>query len=244
MRLILLPDAKALALHLAEGVAALVKAQPQAVLILPSGRTPELAYGHLARWVAMGQWDPSGVTAFALDEVVGWGAGDAHSFATYHAEHVWKAWGLAPERCHVPDGKAPNPSAEARRYDALLKAAAPPALSLLGLGANGHVAFNEPAATLPVGAGEVALAPGSAGGAERGITLALDAIGSAQRVWLAAAGPRKAGAAKAMLEGPLDPLCPASLLRIHPQLTVLLDAEAAAQLSPATLALAQRESLF
>lgn len=243
MRLMIFPDAEALALALAEGLAALLRAQPKATLILPSGRTPELAYAHLARWVAQGQLDPSGATAFALDEVLGLGPQDESSFAHYHARHVWGPWGLAPEACFVPDGLCEDPALEARRYAEALRAQPQPALSLLGLGANAHVAFNEPAPHHPAEAGVVALAPATAGGAAWGITLGLAAIGSAEALWVAATGAHKAQAVQAMLEGPLDPQCPASLLRVHPRLTVLLDPEAASGLGPETLARAIAPSL-
>lgn len=224
-------DAAALAKALAGHLAHLIQAQPEALLVLPSGRSPEALYELLGAQVRSGALRTQGLGAFALDEIVGLGPEDPASYAHYHRTRIWEPWGLAKARCGVPNGKASNLEAEATRYAQAFRAAGPAALALLGLGTNAHVAFNEPGPTHLGLAGVVRLAPGSAEGAAWGLTLSLAEIGACEQVWLMASGAHKAPAVAAMLEGPLDPLVPASLLRIHPRLVVHLDEAAASGLS-------------
>ena len=123
--------------------------QPERPLGLATGRTMEPVYRALAARTAAlphsellrlrRQW-----TSFNLDEYVGLGPGDPRSFATEMAERLVMPLGLDPRQVRLPDGRAPDPDLEARRYATELATAGGFGLQLFGLGLNGHVAFNEP----------------------------------------------------------------------------------------------------
>jgi glucosamine-6-phosphate deaminase len=138
----------------------------------------------------------------------------------------------------VPDGRSIDPAEEARRYEARIRAAGGIDLQLLGLGRNGHIAFNEPGSSLSSRTrvvrltrstredGRSALPPGMEP-PRAGITLGVGTILEARRLLLLATGETKRSAAEAMCFGPVSPACPASALRLHPDATVLLDGRAA-----------------
>jgi glucosamine-6-phosphate deaminase len=174
----------------------------------------------------------------ALDE---WGGrGPEHPLSCRHtiATALVEPVGLAPDRFHGLDGTAADPEAECRRYAALFTALGPPALALVGLGTNGHVGFNEPAVRLPAAVHKVALAPATMARAQEelgdervtpyGLTLSLAQIMKAREMVLIASGSHKAAAVGGMFSGVLTTTCPASLLHLHPAVTVFLDEAAAA----------------
>jgi glucosamine-6-phosphate deaminase len=137
------------------------------------------------------------------------------------------------------NGTAADPEAECTRYETLLQALGRPALSLLGLGTNGHIALNEPAPQLPSKTAVIPLDQptisrarkemGSHDIAPYGLTLPLPRIMSASKILLLASGPHKKTAVNNMLTGPITTQCPASLLHLHPDTLVLLDSAAAPQ---------------
>lgn len=243
MRLMVLRDAEAAAVVVADRLADLVRAQPRAVLGLATGATMEPVHAALTRRVQAGALSLAGVTTFNLDEYVG--LSPDHPGA-YH-QTMWRALipgtDLRPEAMHLPRGDAPDPMAEARAYETRIRAAGGIDLQLLGLGRNGHVGFNEPGTrpdsrcrvTLLAETTRAANARHFPGGAvpRRAITLGIGTILEARACLLLATGPAKAAAVAAMIEGPVGPACPASYLRRHPRLTVVLDREAAAGLSAA-----------
>lgn len=215
---------------LAEGLISLVAARPDAVLALPSGNTPLPLYALLASAVAEGRADFSRATVFALDEYAGLGPEDPRSFAAYFRRHVFGPLRLAPGRAHVLAGAAGDRPAECRRYEAAIQEAGGLDLALLGIGANGHIAFNEPAGALHLRTAEVPLAPPAAAISPTGLTMGVGTLLSARAVWLTATGVAKAEAVARMANGLVDTGCPASLLGLHSDATIFLDAEAGALL--------------
>lgn len=223
LQLHVLPDAEAVATTVATRLTAFLRARPKAVLALPSGNTPIAAYARLAG--EPGLFDEA--TVFALDEFVGLGPEDPRSFAAFFRTHLFGPCAVPPERAHVLDGQAPDLAAEAARYERAIAEAGGLDLTVLGLGANGHIAFNEPAPTLGVRTHVAPLAPPSSAIAPRGITMGVGTLLSAPGVWLIATGAGKADAVGRMLSGQVDPACPASLLQLHPNAHVFLDTAAA-----------------
>lgn len=215
---------------LAESLLAFLSNCPDAVLALPSGNTPLPLYAILAGAVAEGRADFGRATVFALDELGGLGAEDPRSFARYFRTHVFGPLGVAPERAHVMDGAAADPEAECRRYEEAIRAAGGLDLAVLGIGENGHIAFNEPAAALRVESGVVKLQPPNDRIAPTGLSMGVGTILGAGTVWLTATGASKAAAVARMANGLIDPACPASFLAVHPDATIFLDAEASARL--------------
>lgn len=221
------PDHEAVSREVAGRLRAFVHEYPRAVLALPSGGTPIRTYEVLAEHPGvLGQ-----ATVFALDEYLGLGLDDPRSFAAFFARHVFGPLGVAPERAHVLDGRALDPLVEAGDYEARIARAGHLDLTLLGLGANGHIAFNEPAEALTARTHVARLAPPASDVAPQGITMGVGTLLAAPRVWLMATGKGKAKAVAAMLSGRVDPACPASLLQVHPAAEVFLDTAAAEGLS-------------
>jgi glucosamine-6-phosphate deaminase len=242
MQLIVLPDAAVSAVRVAEIVADRVRRQPCCVLGLATGATMRPVYAHLARLHREGALSFAQATAFALDEYLGLPPDHPGSFATELHDVFTSRVDIDHSLVHLPRGDAPDPEAEARRYEAAIAAAGGIDLQLLGIGRNGHLAFNEPksdftsrtrvatlaeetraanAAAFPQG--EVPL---------RAITMGLGTILEARVCVLLATGAGKAEAIARMVDGIPGPDSPASALRYHRAATVVLDAAAAARLAP------------
>ncbi|MBZ4419295.1 glucosamine-6-phosphate deaminase [Myxococcus sp. RHSTA-1-4] len=220
-------------------IAEAVRDTPSLVLGLPTGRTPLNVYRELVALSARGALDLSRASTFNLDEFFGLPPEDAGSFRSYMERHFFQHVNLAPERIHFLDGSAPDAEAECARYDAELAAAGGLDLVLLGIGANGHIAFNEPGDSLlapchRVKLGrETRLANAALFGDDparvplEALTLGMASILQARRVLLLAFGARKAEAVSAMLHGPVTPRCPASFLQLHRDVEVWVDPSAA-----------------
>lgn len=237
MRVVIVETPETLAVAAADLVASVVRARPDAVIGLPSGETPLGLYRELARRVQGRELDLSGVTAFAVDEFYGVPAGSPGTNAAYFASHL-----AFPLRAlHVPRSDAPDPDGECARFSALLRELGPPDLTVLGIGTNGHIAFNEPGAAFDSRVRLVSLTEESRrahadafGRIDRvpraGLTIGIADILEARRVMLLASGSAKAAILARALRGPETPDVPASALRRHPALTVIADRAAAAAL--------------
>jgi glucosamine-6-phosphate deaminase len=183
--------------------------------------------------------------AFQLDEFCGLAPEDPARFWAYLERHLFSQVDFPPAHLHRLAGEAPDTQAECRRYEAELAAVGGLDVCLLGLGDNGHLAFNEPAAALPARAHPTALTrqtreanAGLFGGEAfrvptRALTLGLGSLLQAREVHLLATGEAKAPVVQEALGGPLTTQLPASLLQLHPRLEVWLDAAAASRLHPA-----------
>ncbi|HEY3188625.1 MAG TPA: 6-phosphogluconolactonase [Solirubrobacteraceae bacterium] len=214
-------EPRRVALTAAEIVANLLRARPGVRLLLPTGEVARGMYAALRAHVLDGSLPLEGVTAFQFDEYVGLGGGDPRSVrATLDRELVGLRFGTR----HALDGTAPDPEAEAARYQALLDER-PIDIAVLGLG------FSGPGATADQGVHRVTLDP--AGAPREALTVGLRTLRAAREVLVLASGEDNAEALHAMLEGAVGPAVPASLLRDHPAVTVICDAAAAARLSPA-----------
>jgi len=217
-------------------------ARPHARLLLPTGRSPQGMYAAVRAHAAAGRLPSSGATVLQLDEYVGIGPSDPRSFA---AQLRAALRGVPLGSLETLDGAARDLAAETARHESLVEGA-PIDLAVLGLGRDGHVAFDEPPARLASGVRRVTLAPqtradaaaafgGSHGVPADALTVGLGTLRRARELILLATGSPKAPALRAMLEEPVGESCPASLLRDHPRLTVICDREAAGLLAPRSL---------
>lgn len=221
----------------AEIVSGVIAGGP-AVLGLPTGRTP---IGLYARLRAAGL-DWSRVTTFNLDEFVGVAPDDRRSFRAFMRTHLLDGVGISAERTHFLDGTAGDLAGECARYDAALSAAGGLDLLVCGVGANGHLAFNEPGPALRAATHvETLLEATRRGNADafggdaaavptHAVTLGMAALLGARRVLLLATGAGKAEVVEAVVRGPLTTYLPASWLQVHPRVDVVLDRAAAARL--------------
>jgi glucosamine-6-phosphate deaminase len=200
-------------------------------------------YRELVRLAGRGELDLARAHAFQLDELVGPGPRDERGFQAFLRRHLLEPLGARAPRAHLLDGSAADPTAEIARHARELARLGGAELALLGLGRNGHVAFNEPGSPddAPARVVELALetraqlrAAFPAGDLPaRGMTLGLAELGAARRLVLIATGAAKAAILGRVLGRPPGTDRPASLLLDHPALHVVADREAAGALTGA-----------
>jgi glucosamine-6-phosphate deaminase len=234
---LVLAGPEAVARTAAELIANRLRARPRLRMLLPTGRTPLGVYAALRAHAGL----PSGeATVFQLDEYRGLGPDDERSFGAYLRRELR---GIDLAAFHGLDGSAPDPAAECARHQRQLDAA-PIDLAVLGLGQDGHVAFDEPGSAIDEGTRVVALHPqtradaaGEFGGLEHvpthALTVGLRTLVAARELLLLVTGEGKAEALRSMLLAPPGSDFPATLLRAHPRLTVICDAPAAGALRDA-----------
>ncbi|HEY8346472.1 MAG TPA: glucosamine-6-phosphate deaminase [Symbiobacteriaceae bacterium] len=238
MRTVVVADYAALS-HLAAGiVAGFIWAHPRAVLGLPTGSTPEGFYRALvATGVSFRE-----VRTFNLDEYVGLPRECPQSYYMYMKTRLYDHVDLRPENAHIPDGLASDPEEECRRYEAAIRRAGGLDLVVLGLGHNGHIGFNEPGTPWDIRTHRVTLAEstrranarffGSVEAVPReAITMGIGTILEARRILVLVSGEDKAEIVKRFLEGSPSVSVPATALRQHPDVTVIVDRAAASRLA-------------
>ena len=218
-------------------VAALLRAQPAAVLGLATGSTPLRLYREL---IAL-KLDWSRVTTFNLDEYVGLSPGHPASYHSYMWEHLFQHVNVHRGSVHLPDGLADDIPAACARYEAAIHAAGGVDLQLLGIGTDGHIGFNEQTSSLASRTRLKTLTAqtrrdnaGAFGGEDQVphhvVTMGIGTIMDARHCVLLAFGRAKARAVAAAVEGPITAMNPASVLQMHPKATFCLDEEAASEL--------------
>lgn len=218
----------------ADHVAALLAEKPGAVVALPTGETPLGLYRSLAARQAGGSIDLQAARFFNLDEFEGKGVSDPDSYAAFLMAHAFGPMAIAPERLRLLRGDAPDAAAECRAYDAAIAAAGGLDLAILGLGRNGHVAFNEPGDDWTLETHRVRLTESTRaaqGGLyarpedvpEYGLTMGVATVLKARRLLLLVCGQGKDEALQALMSGQPDPARSVTALVSHPDLTVLRD---------------------
>ena len=224
---------------LARRIAAALAARPSLVLGLATGRTPVMTYAELRRLQAAGEISFSEASTFNLDEFVGVGAAHPGSFRQYMHRHLFDGIDLPPARIHFLDGTAPDLDAECERYEREIAAAGGIGLQILGIGANGHIGFNEPGDALIARTHRVTLHDstrrdnaelfgGDAAQVPReALSMGMATILKASVVILVAKGKRKAQCIERTVNGPLTTRLPASFLQTHRCAELYLDRDAA-----------------
>lgn len=218
---------------LAREIADLVRGSGRIVLGIATGRTPAGVYRELARLRAEEKVDFGRVEAFLLDEYLELPPGDAGSFLAWTRERVLDPLGIPAARVRCPR--------VGEDYEREIREAGGIDLQVLGIGRNGHVAFDEPGSPRDSRTRVVDLHPWTRedasetfGGIDRvprrAITMGIATILEAKRLRVLAFGARKARVVARAFEGPIGPEVPATFLREHEDLEVWLDREAAAEL--------------
>ncbi|BDZ49180.1 glucosamine-6-phosphate deaminase [Frondihabitans sucicola] len=242
MEIIILPTPEDVGRVAADLISSVVKAKPTAVLGLATGSSPLDIYHSLATRVAAGELDVSQASGFALDEYVGIPLEHPESYAAVIARDVVGPLGMDPAKVRVPDGRALDIEAATAEYDAAIAAAGGVDIQILGIGANGHIGFNEPTSSFASRTRIKTLAPETRAANARFfddpadvpthcLTQGLGTILDAHRVVLVAQGAGKAAAIAAAVEGPLSAMCPGSALQLHQHATIVIDEAAAAELT-------------
>ena len=233
----MVPTADAACLRAARIVARLLRGKPDAALALPTGSTPRAIYAELVRLHQDEGLSFARATAFNLDEYVGIPPDHPGAFKRAMTEALYRHVDLAPERAHAPDGQAADLAAACARYEAEIAAAGGFDLALLGLGIDGHIAFNEPTSSFGSRTRMKTLAEETRAANQHGfgvepiphhaLTVGIATILSARRCLLVAFGAAKTAAVAKLVEGPLSAFVPASALQLHPHATVIVDEAAA-----------------
>jgi glucosamine-6-phosphate deaminase len=235
MKLEIYDTEPALARALAGSVASAIHEHPDIVLGLPTGRTPIALYRELVMLSLARGLDWSRVRTFNLDEFVGLGGDDAGSYRRFMQTRLFDHVNLRAGHIGFLDGRAPDLEQECARYERAIADAGGIDVMILGIGANGHVGFNEPAdaliarthkATLdlPTRAsnalwfdGEIARVPREA------LTMGMATILQSRAIVLIGTGESKAEAVNAVLTSGITTRVPASFLTLHPQVTMMFD---------------------
>jgi glucosamine-6-phosphate deaminase len=233
----------AVATRIADTIRACGEARRRCVLGLPTGRSPLPVYRLLVQWHRAGQLSFAHVTIFNLDEYHPLPRSAPQSYWTFMRQALGEHVDLAPDALNLPRGDLPEAemAEHAAAYERAIAAAGGLDLVVLGIGGNGHIAFNEPGSPASGRTRLVRLAPGTRraaapdfGGEDlvpaHGVTMGIATILAAQRVLLLATGSAKAVAVAAAVEGPVDTICPASFLQTHRDAEVVCDPAAAARL--------------
>ncbi|NSX37405.1 glucosamine-6-phosphate deaminase [Pseudarthrobacter oxydans] len=241
MEVVILNGSKQIARLAADAVEDVLRRKPDAVLGLATGSTPLPVYDELAARHERDGLDFSWASGFALDEYVGLPPGHPESYREVVRREFTNRVNIRPENVHGPDGAAADIPAACRAYEEAIAAAGGVDLQILGVGTDGHIAFNEPGSSFASRTRIKSLLEQTrrdnarffsslADVPHHVLTQGLGTIMDARHVILLATGARKAQAVRDFVEGPVAAICPASILQFHPHATVLLDEAAASAL--------------
>ena len=243
MKIYVFDTTEELARAVARRIAAQLRKDPRTVLGLATGGTPLATYGELRRMHAAGLVDFSQATTFNLDEFAGIAASHPGSFRRYMDVKLFDSVNLDPHRIHFLNGVAADLDAECARYEEAIEIRGGIDLQLLGIGANGHIGFNEPDDALAARTHRVrlhdqtrrdnsALFAGDAAQVPReALSMGMGTILKSRAIVLIAIGARKARCVELTVTGPITTRLPASFLQLHRDVELYLDRGAAARLA-------------
>lgn len=215
--------------------------KPDSVLGLATGSTPIKAYKQMIDLYGKGVVDFSKVTTFNLDEYVNLDVKDKNSYHTFMHENLFDHVNIPEENINFLDGNAQDLEQECRDYEKKIKKAGGIDIQLLGIGSNGHIAFNEPADCFQRWSHVVTLKESTVKDNSRffksidevptqAVTMGIGSIMQAKKILIIALGTNKAKAIKQLIDGNVTPMCPASVLQFHTDVTLMLDKGAASLL--------------
>ena len=219
-----------------------LRRKPNLVLGLATGSTPLGLYRELIRLHKEEGLDFSKVTTFNLDEYVSLPPEHDQSYHYFMQENFFKYINIDPRFIHIPQGMAKDIDAFCDWYEQRIEECGGIDIQVLGIGANGHIAFNEPGSSLGSRTRIKTLTEATRQDNARffatmdevpkyAITMGVGTIMDAKELLLVANKSSKADAVKAAVEGPITAMCPASIIQMHQSAFVLLDREAASQLT-------------
>lgn len=241
MRIVILENEQQVSLRAADILARCVQSRATPVLGLATGGTPLGTYQELVRRHQQGQLSFAHVSTFNLDEYVDLPAAHPQSYQSFMREHLFSQTDLDEARCRLPDGNHADRQAACAEYEESIRTAGGIDLQLLGIGTDGHIAFNEPGSSLASRTRVKALTEQTRTDNARffdnpddvpqlAITMGIGTILDARAILLLATGDKKAAAVRAFVEGPVTAQVPASALQLHADVTVLLDEASASWL--------------
>ena len=241
MKIIRAKDYEEMSRKAAGVIAAQVIMKPDCVLGLATGSSPIGTYQQLIERYEMGDLDFSEVKTANLDEYRGLTPDNDQSYRYFMRTNLFDHINIRPENLNIPDGSNPDAAAECARYDARIEELGGIDLQLLGMGHNGHIGFNEPADVFVKGTNCVDLQESTIEANKRffasiddvprqAYTMGIGTIMNARKILVVVSGADKAEIVRKAFFGPITPWVPASVLQLHPDVTVVAD-EAALHLS-------------
>ena len=239
MKILYAEDYTSMSRKSANILSAVIILEPDSVLGLATGSTPLGTYRQLIDWYRKGDLDFSQIRTINLDEYVGLSSDNDQSYAWFMRQHLFSQVNINPANTHLPNGLNADNAAECRRYNDLLHSLGGVDIQLLGIGANGHIGFNEPGSAFEKEAHCVRLTESTIQANARffatpeqvpthAYTMGMKAIMQARKIVLIASGEPKSEILNTALFGPITPQIPASILQLHPDVTVIADHEALA----------------
>jgi glucosamine-6-phosphate deaminase len=211
--------------------------KPDSVLGLATGTTPIGTYKFLAKWNQEGIVDFSQAKTVNLDEYCGLSGDHPQSYRYFMNKNLFEKINIPIQNTYLPNGESEDCFLECEAYEKTIQSIGGIDLQLLGIGHNGHIGFNEPDKVFYKKTHGVELTESTIQANSRlfdkkeevptyAITMGIQTIMSAKRILLIASGKDKARILKEALEGPVDPQIPASVLQLHPDVTVIADEKA------------------
>lgn len=241
--LTIVPDEQAMSRLAAHAIAATVSQRPEAAIAVPTGSTPLGMFADLVERVRRGDLDLSRVHLYCLDDYLGVGPDDPNSLTGWLQRAFLDPAGIDPNRVHAVPATDPDPAAAVLRYEAELAARGGLELAIVGLGPNGHVAYNEPGSTVGSRTRVVRLTPQSMAQAsaywegavpipDHAVTVGVGTLLEARRIIFIVSGEGKAEMLRRTLHDPMNADVPASWLRsAAARLEVIADESAASRLT-------------
>ena len=216
----------------ADIIAAQIILKNDCVLGLATGSSPVGTYKNLIKKVENGEISFKNVTSVNLDEYVGLDGGHDQSYRYFMNDNLFDHVDIDKSKTYVPNGCAEDLDTEGEAYDELIKSLGGIDLQLLGIGLDGHIGFNEHDDFFTAATHSVTLDPSTIEANSRffaskddvpksAITMGMMSIMQAKRILMVANGKAKLDIIKKAMEGPVDPKVPASILQLHPDVTVI-----------------------
>ena len=239
MKVIIVKNHEEMSMTAAAMINAQIRENPESILGLATGGTPERTYELLIETNKMSHTDWSNIKTFNLDEYIGISKNHPMSYFTYMNEKLFNHVNVNKANTNVPSGEG-DIIANAKAYDEKIASMGGIDLQILGIGENAHIAFNEPGSKEDSATGIVNLTESTIKANSRyfssendvpktAITMGIGSIMKAKKIILLASGDKKAHAIRSTVEGSISELVPSSFLQNHPDVTLIVD-EAAGKL--------------
>jgi len=237
MKLIVTKDYESMSIRAAKEMAALISSKPDAILGLATGGTPVGMYKELIKMNRKGNLDFSKVITINLDEYIGLSENHPKSYRFFMNENLFNHINIDKKNTFLPNGLAEDIEQEGKNYDNMIDSLGGTDIQLLGIGKNGHIAFNEPDEDLVAGTHSTKLTESTINSNARffnsidevpktAITMGLGQIMKAKTILLLASGKDKAEAIKGLMSGKITTTNPSTMLQMHKNVILIADEDA------------------
>ena len=241
MKIYMTEDYQTMSRKAANILSAQIILKPNSVLGLATGSTPVGMYKQLVTWYEKGDLDFAEIKTVNLDEYVGLEPTHEQSYNYFMQEHLFDHVNINPANTNIPDGLAADPQAECTWYNQVIRQVGGIDIQVLGMGRNGHIGFNEPGDAFELETHVVDLTESTIEANARffasrddvprqAMSMGIKSIMMARKILLMVSGEEKADAVKRAFVGPVTPQVPASILQLHPYVTLVGDKAALSKL--------------